>query len=307
MFLIARSAIAVLLMLAVSAFFGPPAHATLVHAEKIGQPCITCHTGPEGGELNVTGFSFKASGYRWPAVPSQPLLPLGKTPRAVIGFMHVTAAFFWFGTILYVHIILRPGYAEKGLPPAEVRLGALSMLVVGATGFVLTLARVNGLHTFTDGWWGILLGVKIFFYLVMVSTAFIVVKIVGPKLKEGLREAEHPPDGVFAPDVLAAFDGKEDRPAFIAYQGKVFDVSNLFRWKEGKHFRHLAGMDLTAALAKAPHGAEKLAGLLVPGVYDETKKPPRTAPQKTFYFVAYMNLSLVFVVLLVIAFWRWWA
>ncbi len=304
---VTRFAIAALLFLAASAFFVPGAHATFGHARKTGQPCISCHLDPNGGELNNTGFSFKANGHVWPVISTAPVLPMGNTLRAVIGFIHVTAAFFWFGTILYVHIILRPRYAEKGLPPAEVRLGAVSMAVVGLSGLGLTLARVNGWHTFTDGRWGMLLGVKIAIYLLMIGTAFFVVKAVGPRLKEGLLEAEHPPDGVFAPEVLSAFDGNEERPAFIAYHGKVYDVSNLFRWKDGKHFRHQAGMDLTSALAKAPHGAEKLAGLPVPGVYDETRKPPKTAPQKAFYFLAYMNLALVFVVLLVIAFWRWWA
>ena len=302
-----RFAITTLLFSGVSAYFVPAAHATLEHAQRTGQTCIVCHTGPNGGELNATGFSFKTNGHTWPVIPTEPLLTLGNGARAVIGFLHVTAAFFWFGTILYVHIILRPRYAEKGLPPAEVRLGAVSMAVVGISGLCLTLARVNGWHTFVDSRWGILLGVKITFYLVMIGTAFFVVKVIGPKLKEGMREAEHPPDGVFAHDVLAAFDGTEERPAFIAYLGKVYDVSNLFRWKDGKHFRHLAGMDLTSALAKAPHGAEKLAGLPMPGVYDEIRKPPKTAPQKAFYFLAYMNLTLVFIVLLVIAFWRWWA
>ncbi len=302
-----RFSIAATLVLAVSAFFVPAVLATPEHAKETGQPCITCHLDPKGGELNDTGFSYKTNGHVWPVVSSTPLLPLGGATRAVIGFLHVTSAFFWFGTILYVHIILRPRYAEKGLPPAEVQLGAVSMAMVGVTGLCLTLARVNGWHNFVDSRWGMLLGVKISIYLFMVGTAIFVVKVIGPRLKEGLLEAEHPPDGVFAPEVLAAFDGNEERPAFIAYNGKVYDVSNLFRWKGGKHFRHLAGMDLTAALAKAPHGAEKLASLPVPGTYDESRKPPKTMAQKVFYFVAYMKLALVFVVLLVIAFWRWWA
>lgn len=304
---IARFVIAAVFFFAAFALFAPDAHATFGHARNTAQPCITCHLDPNGGELNVTGFSFKANGHVWPVVSAEPLLELGKTARAAVGFLHVTAAFFWFGTILYVHIILRPRYAEKGLPPAEVKLGAVSMAVVGLSGICLTLARVNGWHTFADGWWGMLLGVKISIYLLMIGTALFVVKVVGPRLKEGLLEAEHPPDGVFAPDVLSAFDGNEERPAFIAYHGKVYDVSNLFRWKGGKHFRHQAGMDLTAALAKAPHGAEKLAGLPVPGTYDETRPAPKTRPQKVFHFLAYMNLALVFAVLLVIAFWRWWA
>jgi len=181
------------------------------------------------------------------------------------------------------------------------------MVVLGLTGLTLTLARVEGWHAFVDGRWGILLAVKILLYLVMVTSAAYVVNVVDPKLKTGLVVAEHPPDGVFDPVTLGAFDGGEGRPAFIAYHGKVFDVSNLEHWKSGVHFRHPAGTELSSALGRAPHGPEKLAGLPVAGTYNEEKKPPISRPQRAFYFFAYMNLSLVFLVLMVVAFWRWWA
>jgi hypothetical protein len=69
--------------------------------------------------------------------------------------------------------------------------------------------------------------------------------------------------------------------------------------------KHHAGSDLTDAIAKAPHGEEKLASLNIVGTYDASLKPPKTFAQKAFYFIAYMNLVIVFVVLAVIAFWRW--
>ena len=59
---------------------------------------------------------------------------------------------------------------------------------------------------------------------------------------------------------LSRFDGKEGRPAYIAYQGKVYDVSHSFLWKEGRHqVLHEAGKDLTGALESAPHGPDLLA------------------------------------------------
>lgn len=289
------------------AFFAATARATPDTAERTGQPCVACHLDESGIALNDAGRAFKAGGMAWPPTAAGPLLPLGGAVHAVLGFIHIVAGFLWFGTILYVHIILRPQYAEKGIPPAEVRLGGVSMAVAGISGLILTLARINGLGAFTAGWWGMLLGLKIILYLAMVTSAALVVNVIGPKLKEGLRNAEHPPDGVFAPEALAAFDGKDGRPAFVAYRGKVFDASNRLHWKDGAHFKHQAGMDLTAALAKAPHGAEKLDGLPLMGSYDERLKPSLTPPQKAFHFIANMNLTLVFVVLLVIAFWRWWA
>ncbi len=58
---------------------------------------------------------------------------------------------------------------------------------------------------------------------------------------------------------LRQYDGKEGRPAYVAYQGKVYDVSSSFLWRSGRHqASHEAGYDLTEALERAPHGAELL-------------------------------------------------
>jgi predicted heme/steroid binding protein len=63
----------------------------------------------------------------------------------------------------------------------------------------------------------------------------------------------------FSQEELASFDGKAGRPACIAYDGLVYDVSDSFLWKEGRHqVLHDAGCDLTEALASAPHGEELL-------------------------------------------------
>ncbi len=58
---------------------------------------------------------------------------------------------------------------------------------------------------------------------------------------------------------LRYYDGKEGRPAYVAFGGKVYDVSSSFLWKGGRHQAlHSAGEDLTEALREAPHGAELL-------------------------------------------------
>ncbi len=58
---------------------------------------------------------------------------------------------------------------------------------------------------------------------------------------------------------LSANDGQEGRPAHIAYQGKVYDVSESRLWRRGVHVRrHHAGNDLTPDMAAAPHGEEVL-------------------------------------------------
>ncbi|MDH4265249.1 MAG: hypothetical protein OEW45_06385 [Deltaproteobacteria bacterium] len=58
---------------------------------------------------------------------------------------------------------------------------------------------------------------------------------------------------------LKEFDGKDGRPAYIAFQGKIYDVSNSKLWKNGIHSgRHAAGEELTQVMLNAPHGEEVL-------------------------------------------------
>jgi predicted heme/steroid binding protein len=58
---------------------------------------------------------------------------------------------------------------------------------------------------------------------------------------------------------LARYDGKDGSPAYTAYDGKIYDLSDSFLWQKGRHqVRHLAGQDLTGELETAPHGAELL-------------------------------------------------
>ncbi|PKN12104.1 MAG: hypothetical protein CVU69_09175 [Deltaproteobacteria bacterium HGW-Deltaproteobacteria-4] len=53
---------------------------------------------------------------------------------------------------------------------------------------------------------------------------------------------------------LARFDGQEGRKAYVAVNGKVFDVTASSYWQGGNHQNaHHAGMDLSADLLKAPH------------------------------------------------------
>ncbi len=63
----------------------------------------------------------------------------------------------------------------------------------------------------------------------------------------------------FTLDELKKYDGKDGRPAYIAYKGKVYDVSDDFLWVEGDHQgEHVAGKDLTEGMARAPHAEDVL-------------------------------------------------
>lgn len=65
---------------------------------------------------------------------------------------------------------------------------------------------------------------------------------------------------------LAKNDGKDGKPAWLAYQGKVYDVTDSSFWMEGEHMgMHNAGRDLSDELEMAPHDNEKFVDLKLVG------------------------------------------
>ncbi|MBO6495381.1 MAG: cytochrome b5 [Roseivirga sp.] len=52
---------------------------------------------------------------------------------------------------------------------------------------------------------------------------------------------------------LALRNGQDRDEVWVAYQGKIYDVTDSRLWKTGKHYEHWAGQDLTAELPDAPH------------------------------------------------------
>lgn len=58
---------------------------------------------------------------------------------------------------------------------------------------------------------------------------------------------------------LAAFDGKDGQPAYIAIDGDIYDVSDSPKWRSGHHNGFYAGNDLTEEIKNiSPHGVSKL-------------------------------------------------
>lgn len=63
----------------------------------------------------------------------------------------------------------------------------------------------------------------------------------------------------FTIDELAKYDGKNGRPIYIAYKGKVYDLSGSDLWEDGDHQGlHEAGKDLTIDMEDAPHDPDEL-------------------------------------------------
>ncbi len=280
-------------------------HATPEYAEQTGFECQRCHTDATGRELTKAGQDFREDlrvkgHYR-------PLGPFQRVMRLVIGYVHLLTAIAWFGTILYVHILLKPAYAAKGLPKGELILGWLGIILLSITGLLLTIARIPRWEMFYTTRFGILLGVKIILFLIMVTSAAIVTFVIGPKLRKKISQIPLEKKTKITLQELSQFDGGEKKPAYVAYKGKVYDVSSSKLWVEGNHVRkHSAGNDLTDALKTAPHGEEKV--LQMPQVGELISlqvKAQKTAHEKVFYFMAYMNLIFVFLITFVIALWKW--
>jgi len=64
---------------------------------------------------------------------------------------------------------------------------------------------------------------------------------------------------IFTKEELRKYDGRNG-VVYIAYNGKVFDVSDSYHWRTGiHHAMHPCGCDLTEALEKAaPHSISLL-------------------------------------------------
>lgn len=54
---------------------------------------------------------------------------------------------------------------------------------------------------------------------------------------------------------LALRNGQDRDEVWIAYKGVIYDVTKSRLWRNGKHYEHWAGQDLTPELKDAPHSA----------------------------------------------------
>jgi predicted heme/steroid binding protein len=73
----------------------------------------------------------------------------------------------------------------------------------------------------------------------------------------------------FTLEELKQYDGQGGKPAYVALNGKVYDVSESSFWISGDHLgSHQAGKDLTEEISLAPHSEDavervKQVGILV--------------------------------------------
>ena len=67
-------------------------------------------------------------------------------------------------------------------------------------------------------------------------------------------------------DQLRQFDGKDGRPAYVAVDGILYDMTGSAAWKNGAHNGFQAGTDLTQEIMEvSPHGVGKLDNVVAVG------------------------------------------
>jgi predicted heme/steroid binding protein len=52
---------------------------------------------------------------------------------------------------------------------------------------------------------------------------------------------------------LALRNGQDKPQIWVAFKGLIYEVTESRLWRNGKHYEHWAGQDLTEELADAPH------------------------------------------------------
>ena len=283
---------------------------TVEYAEKTNKECSQCHLDPSGGGgLTVDGEAYakdlETKGLYKPLTATERLI------RIIIGYLHMMTAFIWFGAILYIHIFLKPAYVSKGVPKGELKLGWVSMIIMLVTGIILMQYKVSSLTALFHTRFGILLLIKLSLFLFMIFAVFFVTFVIAPKLeKKKTQIAKWAVKGDkkdFTIAELAQWDGTEGRPAYIAFNGKIYDVTASKLWKDGNHVKkHLAGFELTNAMKQAPHGADRLDSLPVIGTLISSKeRQKKPFHMKVFYFLAYSVLVVLFLIIFIISLWKW--
>jgi predicted heme/steroid binding protein len=52
---------------------------------------------------------------------------------------------------------------------------------------------------------------------------------------------------------LALRNGQDKPQIWVAYKGLIYDMTESKMWRNGKHYEHWSGQDLTEELSDAPH------------------------------------------------------
>lgn len=86
----------------------------------------------------------------------------------------------------------------------------------------------------------------------------------------------------FTVEELRHYNGQDGKPVYIAYNGKVYEVSESKMWRSGTHMRrHAAATDLSGEIANAPHETDVLERFSQVGIL-KTTAPTEASPEEEF-------------------------
>lgn len=57
----------------------------------------------------------------------------------------------------------------------------------------------------------------------------------------------------FTRSQLALHNGQDKETIYVAFDNIIYDVTHSRLWRDGKHYEHWAGQDLSPEMADAPH------------------------------------------------------
>jgi len=283
--------------------------ATEEYARESGKKCIACHEKSEGGgKLNLEGQLYlnrilREQAAQPPKSIFQPGLNLG------IGFLHILAGIFWLGSMIYMFLLAKTPYAAKGPLKNEIKAVLITIILTGLTGMFLLYQRYQSLEELGKDWLGELLRTKIMLYLLMMVVTAILYGIIIPGLRKRAAPASDRSVGkAISVKDLRLFDGRYNRPAYVGYKGKIFDVTESRYWSNGEHFfRHYTGQDLTPYLQDAPHGAENILRRPLAGeIMDQQKIYAHWRITLAFYAAVTFNLICGLGIVVLIALRHWW-
>lgn len=71
---------------------------------------------------------------------------------------------------------------------------------------------------------------------------------------------------LFTRSQVALRNGQDKPEIWVAYKGLIYDVTDSRLWRNGHHYEHWAGQDLTSELEMAPHTEKVFERMKVVGV-----------------------------------------
>ena len=266
-------------------------------AQRTGRVCGQCHVATMGGgPLNAEGKAFRKT-----------IVSTGERfLHLALYFLHVPFGVAWVGFFLFTFTPAIRRHALLIPPKAYIRQLVYSMIIIALSGPYIALIRARLTPGIFQTNFGVLLMVKIAAVLALLISTIALVWHSTVRLRRRYKTLLKTFESGEALELTAAdlalFNGTGKQKAFVAVDGKIFDVTDRNLWSKGSHpGGHKAGFDLTAAFAGAPHGKEVFDR--IPSVGSLVDDP--TTGKGGLKWALFLGTAAGVAILIIIAMWRW--